>query len=314
MSNTLQHSINFAKTYIQYSPLQAGFGQEPAASIGSIVRNSLLNPPLTWLFNRNEVTFPTIAGQQDYTIATSPDLSFIEKATLTDDQGNIFEIKDVYNNLPLGVSGSSELVRPNAIAIVLSTTISSVLNYKFRFLGVPDKIYTVTLTYQKLAPQFGPFFITSCGTASGGNTTYTGTFDVISFPVGATAIITGFVTNVANNGSFTVVSVTPATLILANGAGVAETASAFANNFSWDPIPNQYSDVYNNLFLAEALSIVDDARAQLYRQRGVAAFLAKQTGLSEMQKSAFVQQWIARANERQGDMGIIQSGTTGRGI
>ena len=312
MSNTLQHSINFAKTYIQYSPLQAGFGQEPAVSIGSMIRNSLLNPPLTWYFNRNEVTFSTVVGQQDYTLATVSDLAFVETVSLTDDEGNIFEIKDIYNNKALGVSSFQQ--RPSAISVSVSSVIANVLNYKFRFLGVPEKIYTVTVTYQKLSPQFGPFFITSCGNAGGGNTTYTGTFDVISFPVGATAIVTGFQTNAVNNGSFIVVSVTNTSLVLANTAGIAETASAFVSNFSWDPIPNQYSDVYNNLFLAEALATVDDARAQLYRQRGVAAFLAKATGLTEMQKNVFVQQWLARANERQADAGLITTGNTGRGV
>ncbi len=312
MSNTLQHSINFAKTYTQYSPLQAGFGQEPAVSIGSMIRNSLLNPPLTWYFNRNEVTFPTIVGQQDYLLATVSDLAFVETVSLTDDEGNIFEIKDIYNNKALGVSSFQQ--RPSAMSVSVSSVIANVLNYKFRFLGVPDKIYTVTVTYQKLSPQFGPFFITSCGTAGGGNTTYTGTFDVISFPVGATAIVTGFQTNAVNNGSFIVVSVTNTSLVLANTAGIAETASAFVSNFSWDPIPNQFSDVYNNLFLAEALAGVDDARSQLYRQRGVAAFLSKATGLSEMQKNVFVQQWLARANERQADAGLIQTGNTSRGI
>jgi hypothetical protein len=310
--NTLQNSINFAKTFIQYNPLQAGLGQEPAASIGSMIRNSLLNPPLTWFFNRAEITFSTVVGQQDYIISTCPDLSFVEKVSLSNDAGEIFEIKDIYNNGALAVSAFQQ--RPSAVSVSASPVITNVQNYKFRFLGVPDAIYTVTVVYQKLAVQFGPFFITSASNHSGANTTYTGSFDPLSFPVGATAIITGFVTNAANNGSFVVVSCSTTALVVANGVGVAETASAFVSNFSWDPIPNQYSDIYNNLFLSEALAIVDDARAQLYRQRGIAAFLSKATGLSEMQKNVFVQQWMARVNERQGDTGLINSGNTGRGI
>jgi hypothetical protein len=312
MFNTLQNSINFTKPFIQYSPLQAGAGQEPAVSIGSMVRNSLLNPPLTWLFNRAETTFLTVIGQQDYVVATCPDLAFVEKVSLSNDAGEIIEIKDVYNNSALGVSAFQQ--RPNAMSVESSSVIANVLNYKFRFLGVPEAIYTVTLVYQKLAPQFGPFFITSAAAASGGNTAYSGSFDPLSFPAGATAIITGFVTHTGNNGSFIVVSCTNTVLIVVNSAGLAETISAYVSNFSWDPIPNQYSDVYNNLFLAEALALVDDARSQLYRQRGVAAFLSKQTGLSEMQKNAFVQQWIARGVERTAEGGMITLGNTGRGI
>lgn len=309
---TLQNTINFSSPFIQYSPLTAGLGQEPAASIASMVRNSFLNPPMTWQFNRAETTFATVVGQQDYTIATCPDMAFLEKASLTDDQGNVYEIKDVYNNEALGLSTFQQ--RPNAISVESSSIIATVQNFKFRFLGVPDKIYTVTLTYQKLAPQFGPFFITSVAAHVSANTSYTGSFDTLSFPTGATAIITGC-TNSANNGSFVVVSCSTTVLVVANGAGVLESpASAYVNNFSWDPIPNQYSDVYNNLFLAEALSSVDDAKSQIYRQRGVAAFLAKSAGLSEMQKNIFVQQWLQRGVERANVGTSTQQGNAGRGI
>jgi hypothetical protein len=312
MAFTLQHTINFAQPFNQYLPLTAGLGMEPAVSIGSMIRNSLLNPPITWFFNRAEQTFATVAGLQDYTIATVPDLAFVEKASLTDDEGNIWEVKDIYNNAALAVSSFQQ--RPSAMSVEASPIVSTVQNFKFRFLGVPDKIYTVNLVYQKLAPQFGPFFITSVAAHSGANTAYTGAFDTLSFPAGATATITGC-TNAANNGSFAVVSCTSTVLTIANGAGVVEaTSTSYANNLSWDPIPNQYSDIYNNLFLSEALAVNDDSRAQLYRQRGIAAFLSKATGLSEMQKNAFVQQWLARANERQGDMGLIQSGNAARGM
>jgi hypothetical protein len=396
MFNSLYNSINFAKTFTQYSPLTAGLGQEPAASVGSMIRNSLLNPPMTWYFNRTEFTFNTQTGVQDYTEQVS-DLSFVENVSLMDDEGNIWQIKDVYNNAALAKSKFEQ--RPNAMSVestsmaasrapvtlsitnvavaanvltvsVTSTTgvqvgdqvsfnslvtatflngqtviltainpgvsitaafthgnysnadtgnvvyagLDSLRQFLFRFLGVPDKIYTVTLVYQKLAPQFGPFFITSCGNASASKTSYVGSFDPLSFPVGATAIITGFVTNAVNNGSFTVVSCTSTLLVLSNSAGIAETASAYANNFSWDPIPNQYSDVYNNLFLSEAMAAVDDARAQLYRQRGIAAFLAKASGLTEMQKNAFIQQWLQRSVERAEVSGGTQQGTAGRDV
>ncbi len=401
MFNTLYNSINFAKTFTQYSPLTAGLGQEPAASIGSMIRNSLLNPPLTWYFNRAEFTFDTQIGVQDYEEQIS-DLSFVEKVSLQDDEGNITEIKDVYNNSALSKSAfqqkpnamsvektymsaarnpvtmtiSAVTVASNVLTVFVNTTtgiqvgdsitfntvtpatflngqtvvvatinpgvsftaafthanypsgsgssansgnavyagLDSLRFFTLRFLGVPDKIYHVTLVYQKLAPQFGPFFITSADNASAGNTAYHGSFDPLSFPVGATAIITGFVTNAVNNGSFAVVSCTNSVLTLANTAGVAEAISAYANNFSWDPIPNQYSDVYNNLFLAEAMAGVDDARAQLYRQRGVAALLAKATGLTEMQKNAFIQQWLQRGVERASEGGQIQQGSAGRGM
>jgi hypothetical protein len=387
MSFTLQNSINFARTFIQYPPLTAGSGMEPAVSIASIIRNTIMNAPMTWYWNRAEVTFSTVVGTQDYTQAAILDLSFIESVSLTDDQGNIYEVKDIYNTTSLGVSAFQQ--RPTAISVQNSDQVSGA---KFRFLGVPDKIYTVTVTYQKIAPQFGPFFITAVGNASGGNTTYTGNFNSASFPTGSSVVITGPAgSNPVNNGTFLFVSGTASTLVLANPAGVAAlpslaltqvtvvggtttytgtitggatnayagqiltisgftiagnnvvftvtastattlvgttttqvneshaaatapTQTLYAVNMSWAPIPDQLSDIYNNLFLAEAMAIVDDARSQTYRQRGVAAFLATQSGLSDMQKNAFTQQWAARNVDRQVSSSSTQLGNTSRGI
>jgi hypothetical protein len=181
---------------------------------------------------------------------------------------------------------------------------------------VPDKIYTVTITYQKIAPQFGPFLITAVGNAALGNTTYTGSFNLPSFPAGSTVVITGpSNSNPVNNGSFAFVSGTATTLVVANAAGVVATAQTlYAVNMSWAPIPDQLSDIYNNLFLSEALAVVDDARAQVYRQRGVAAFMATVTGLTDIQKNAFTQQWLARDVDRQASSSSTQLGNTSRGI
>ena len=307
MSWNLQQTINFARTFIEYNPLTAGLGGEPAVSVASMIRNSLLNPPLTWSFNRNEQTFATVVGTQDYS-QTWTDFAFVEKVSLTDDQGKIWEVKDVYNNSALSPSAFQQ--RPSA----MSVETSGLNSQKFRFLGVPDQIYTATVVYQKLSAQFGPFFITAAGNAAAGNTTYTGTFDPISFPASSIATITGFVTHTVNNGSFVVVSCSATSLVVVNASGVAETISAYVSNYSWDPIPDQYSDVFNNLFLAEALAMADDARSTYYRQRGVAAMLSKASGLTEMQKNAWAQQWLQRGNERVASGHAGQQGSAGRGV
>ena len=69
--------------------------------------------------------------------------------------------------------------------------------------------------------------ISSVATGTG---VYTGTFtEFASYPVGAPVKITGFVTNAANNGTFTVVSATATTLTTSNSASISESASAKAN-------------------------------------------------------------------------------------
>jgi len=309
---TLTQSINWAQTFVEYAPLNAGFGQEPAVSTATMIRSTFLTPPIAWPWNRATFTLssPTVKGTQDYTVLLSaiPDFGFLEKVAILDSNGKYWEITDVYNNNPISLA--SEPQRPESACIFLISSTQITL----RFMGVPNAAYTVTLIYQKKPQMFGPFSITAAANAAGSNTAYTGTFDPLSFPTGSVAQITGFTAHTVNNGSFVVVSCTATTLTVANNAGVAETAAAFVSNFDWAPIPDWYQDVYNNLFLSEMLAVNDDARSQVYRQRGVAAFLSKSEGLTETQKKSFVQQWLARSVEMNTTAIMAQMGNQGRGI
>lgn len=295
-----------------YIPQTAGFGQEPAVSVASMIRATITGAPFIWPWNRNENNSIILAeGTQDYTLNVT-DFGFIEKASLTDSTGMIYELKDVLNIAPLAVA-STPTDRPSAISALIGVPYQSV---KLRFSPVPDAEYTLNLTYQKSVSLLGPYFIDYCGNASYGETTYYGTFDTISFPEDATASVTGFVTNADNNGQFTVVSCTTTELVLDNADGVAEapTNGAFVSNFNWSPIPDSFMYVYNFMYLGEILALSDDSRAQIYRQRGVASLLSKAEGLSETQKNAFMQLWMARTAE-QASMGLrVQQGVQGRGL
>jgi len=82
--------------------------------------------------------------------------------------------------------------------------------------------------------------LSAAGAASGGNTTYTGTFSP-TIPASTAVGIAGF-TKPANNGQFTVVSCTSTQLVVNNPSGVAETNPGIATyaipgdvNYSFDP-------------------------------------------------------------------------------
>lgn len=213
---TLTDAINFAQTQIEYLPLTAGVNSEPAMSIGTMIVNTILGPPFTWDFNRNNATVALTAGTQDYT-QTIADFGLLEKATLSIG-GKIFEVKDVHNSACLGASTDQQ--RPNAIAVQNNDFAG---HQTFRFLGVPDQAYSCVLIYQK-------------------------------FPVKFTSLIG-----------------------------------------PWSGIPDSYSDIYFNLFLAECFQLAySEQKAQMYRQRGVAALLSKSQGLTEYQKNAFREQYLSR--------------------
>lgn len=215
MPNTLQNTIDFSQCFINYSPLTAGTGNNPAVTIATMLQNTITNAPFTWPWNRGEdSSTSTVIGTQDYIIGLT-DFNFLEKLSLTDISGNIFEVTDVLNTNSL--SKATKRQRPTGVSVI---SINYGTNVKIRFVGVPDAVYVINLTYQKL--------------------------------------------------------VIPITTLTQN----------------WS-IPDHFSDIYNNLFLAEAFQDVDDARAFQYRQRGVAVLLAKAEGLTEMQKNIFMEQFLA---------------------
>lgn len=212
----------------------------PAIGWANQVQNTMFNAPFTWGFNRVEdSTTSTVAGTQDYTINLT-NFSFLEKVTLTDPSGAVFEVADIYNTAALGKADATvaKRGRPSAACIIAVTYGTSI---KLRFMGVPDVVYTVTLTYQKL--------------------------------------------------------LTP----LVN---LTDTWAA----------PDQYIDIFNNLFLAEAMALVDDSRSQQYRQRGITALISKAEGLTEMQKNDFLEQYWARNNQQTAGNLRTQQGAQARGI
>lgn len=310
---TLTQTVAWAQTFIEYAPLTAGLNNEPAVSIATMVRNTILNAPFTWAWNRASNSSLTISqGTQDYTVPLT-DFGFLEKVSLTDASSNVYEVKDVYNTLALGVSSvtTGQGQRPVAVSVL---AVNYGTNVTLRFLGAPNATYTVTLIYQKLAIPFGSYGVTSVANAVAGDSTYTGIFTASTFPAGAIATITGFA-NPANNGSFSVVSCTATSLIVANPSGVSQSATASAFNGNWAPIPDSYMDIFNNLFIAEAFQAVDDWQISgQYRQRGVAALLSKAEGLSEVQKSDFLAQYLSRNAQELISHLRSQQGQQARGV
>ena len=424
MAYTLQQTINWAQPYIQYVPLTAGVGLEPALSIASMVRNTICNPPFVWPWNRNEFAVNSslpewaagtyalgaqvvyeggvyqcivansdttwtpahwsfesyaslIANQQDYVFDIN-DFAFLEKVSLLDAEGMYgYEVKSIHNTNVLGVPASeNETGQPNAVCVKLYNPESDVT---LRFLPVPEQEYTGVVTYQQLVFPFRNFSLTSaansqsqtlevtqvavangfavytmdspqtvpngnanpyigvCFTITGfsntgnnitiqvvsttattitcvatsqvpevlatghatltGNnlTSYNGVFNVNYFKAGAQVQVSGFST-AGNNGTFTVVYVHPTTIVVTNPNGASETPAGGASlyNCGWSPIPDSFMDIFNNLFLAEAMAVADDPREQVYRMRGIAALLSKAEGLTEMQVNAFLAQFISR--------------------
>jgi hypothetical protein len=63
-------------------------------------------------------------------------------------------------------------------------------------------------------------------------------------------------------------------------------------NDAWSPLPDSFSDVYNNMVLGYYMDSCQDSRAPQYISRGIAGLLARSTGLSQMDKALFAQSYL----------------------
>jgi hypothetical protein len=242
---TIQDSINYSSTFIQYSPLSAGTNFEPALTIANEIQNTVMGAPFSWPWNRTEDnSTTTVAGTQDYSINLT-NFAWLEKVSLKNvASGEVHEIPDVYNNLARGIADARTVkqARPNAACVLIVSYGSSL---RLRLMGVPETAYLITLTYQRI---WAPLT-----TLTGGSGTWT--------------------------------------------------------------IPPQYSDIYNNLFLGEAMALVDDRQgAQQYRQRGIAALIAKAEGLTQMQINSFLEQYWQRDSQMAARQLAVQQGGQARGV
>jgi hypothetical protein len=140
MSNALQDTINYISPFCRYQKPNIGVNNMPIIGIGNLVRNIILAAPFQWAFNRNfNDSIETSPGVQDYP-TNILDFGFLEKATIQDIDGKIYELTDVKNNLPLGKSTTK--ARPFQISVqtfgTLLPTIDLVIKSTFTFADFMD--------------------------------------------------------------------------------------------------------------------------------------------------------------------------------
>ena len=143
---TLQSTVNWAQAFVDFESLNIGSGNEPAITNANIVLSTILGPPFKWSFNRAVASaITTVVGTQDYALSISA-FGFLEGASAAF-AGNTFAIKEIKNELTVG----TEQGRPQSMAPQLDNNAGSIT---FRFLPVPDAIYTITPYYQQSPTLF----------------------------------------------------------------------------------------------------------------------------------------------------------------
>jgi hypothetical protein len=147
-TNTIGRCINVAQNFVRNAPLTFSGTNDPAFTIGDWVRQFMLSPPFAWRWNRATYSFTTTAGVQDYQESLEQ-FGWLEKATVTDNTVSPSAVHELM--VVLDVSEESTENLPTRIAARLDDGNG---NITFRLMPPPDKVYTVTLTYQLAAPLF----------------------------------------------------------------------------------------------------------------------------------------------------------------
>jgi len=144
MSTSIQQSVNWALSFLNYSTPNVGPNNEPVITSANIVQQIVLSPPFKWPWNRNKANFPITSANQDYTQSLS-DFGWLELAAVKNTATSKILQLNVLNNSPLGESTDTQQpVTISAQDVTPATTVT------FRFLGLPDTNYTAYVTYQKI--------------------------------------------------------------------------------------------------------------------------------------------------------------------
>ncbi len=147
MSETIQATINAVQSSLGYWVPTVGTSNEPAITSANNVQQVTLAPPFKWSWNRSSFTLTTVVGTQDYTVSVA-DFGYLETATISYPGATRIVSLNVLNHSPLGESIDQQV--PATICVLQNTVGTSI---KVRFLGVPNKIYSVVGWYQKFSPK-----------------------------------------------------------------------------------------------------------------------------------------------------------------
>jgi hypothetical protein len=155
---SLQSSINWAKPFLFFKPLNIGVNNEPAISSANLIQQTIVSQPFRWPWNRAIKSFTCLqqgappATQQDYSVYI-PDFGFLERATIVNPVASpngaimpapIFEL-EIRN----GLSEDAAVGKPNYISFQADDNNGNII---FRLMPIPDQEYVINLSYQKKIP------------------------------------------------------------------------------------------------------------------------------------------------------------------
>jgi hypothetical protein len=125
-------------------------------------------------------------------------------------------------------------------------------------------------------------------------------------------IISAFNDDLAGNITFRLSAVPDATYTI-NMVYQKAPVQFSAVTDAWAPVPDSFSDVYNNLCMGYYMDSCQDPRAPQYIARGIAGLLARAQGLTTMDKAIFAASYLNFNAQQMLEMMKTQQGQQAQG-
>lgn len=297
---TLANSISFSQTFGGWRGLSLGTSGEPAITSGNIIMQTILGAPFCWNWNRSSATFLTTAGTQDYATA-APTFGFIEKAsyvlaaniTATALTSNVA----TYTAVNTFVAGTT-------VTVTGCTNGGSVFNVTNGVIATASSSqFTIAITNGNIgsASESNAVAVLTTPQTAGSRSEISNVINVLGAAVeqGTPSYIAPQVDDNSGNITFRLLPL-PDTVYQVNVVFQKRIPSLMTTTAStWAPIPDHYSYIYQNGFLALIMAYFNDHRWQQFSQKFVAGLLGASEGLSEDQKNVFSRTWYNTITEQQ---------------
>jgi hypothetical protein len=283
MSTLFSYTLNWASAYCGYLGLTVGTGSQP--SLGSVhyIVDTILSAPFVWAWNRKSTTQAVSAGIQDYTFSLT-DFGFIETVT-AQPCATITQVA--------GSGTLATITAPNSFVVGNKVTITGLTNTGFNVVNAAITAATTTsftfasgvslvatgdtgLAVSGQVFQFQDVFNTDCLSES----------NDLARPT-KICVLTDNLTGTQKMRLMPSPDQNYNIIIQYQKSSPAITDLTG----NW-PFPDDFTDVFNALFLGMSYEYVQDPRGTQWLTRGTAALLRKSEGLSEMDKQSVMAAFI----------------------
>ncbi len=290
-TNTLLTSLEFAKKYIYNRQVSLGDFKEPLITASNLVKQAILSPPFRWRWNRTITGFTARVGIQDYRLG-----NWIANTALP---LNFYVVDSNANSQRVTVSGTTGGSLPawntGAGGVTTDNTI------QWTNMGpIPNASSTYT---------FG--WIENCSVQDPTTSKWMEVSPRIDLALDSSQARPQNIAAELDTGdgsiTFRLLAVPDKPYPVA--ITVQQKAALFTSiNQTWQPLPDEWSFIYNWGLLAELFLFADDSRATWASQKFVAHLLGMSEGIDATARNIWLQNWssitgtplINQANAGQG--------------